>query len=438
MKKVLLISYSFPPVGGIGVQRNLKFVKYLPNFGWEPIVLTINPDYFLLQDNELLKDIPNGTKTFRTQCIKPKQRSLSWIKYTVKGNNKKSFSKLILNFVEKEFIIPDIWIGWLPFSIITGRNIIKSEKIDVILCSGPSFTSFLVGFVLSKIYKLPLILDYRDGWFFDANRKTSHSNFYKNFIDYHIERHILNHANAAIFVSKQLYDIYLTRFPGIKSKSYIISNGFDPDDLVVAKNKLITKKNTHLISHVGNCDYPARKPLVKKFLSALICILNLHPELMDIIKLRFVGIVPDDIRNEISKCKLKNITEIIDPVPHSKAIEYMLDSDALLLFSVLSPNNKAMLTGKLFEYLMVNKPILAFAPLDSAASHVIKEENASGCIIDCETHSKEKMLENVKSFIMKVIRNDFVINNNQSIKKYHRSELTGKLAEILEKLTAKY
>ncbi len=128
MKKILIITNTFPPTGGTGVQRNLKFVKYLPQFHWQPFVLTIKSSYLLLKDNNLLNEIPKEAKIYRTNCLKPKQKHLSWVKINTEekkeNNNFKNILNSILKFIERELIIPDIWIGWLPFSLSTGRKII--------------------------------------------------------------------------------------------------------------------------------------------------------------------------------------------------------------------------------------------------------------------------------------------------------------------------
>lgn len=436
MKKVLLVSYSFPPAGGIGVQRNLKFVKYLPEFGWQSVVLTMKSDYFFLQDNQLMNDIPQNTKVFRTNCIKPKQKQLSWTKLNTRNSN--IFLTCIysvLRFIENAFLIIDIWIGWLPFGLFTGYKIAKKEKINVIVCSGPSFTSFLIGYLLSKKSKLPLILDYRDGWTIDARRKTSKLYILKNTIDRLLEIIILKHSANIIFVSEELLQLYSENFKFIKDKSSVIFNGFDPCDLDKNKTSLIKNKvNEFIISHIGGCDPLTRKPLIILFLNLLTTIVDINPEIKKLIRLKFVGIVPPDIKDQIKKCRLDDIAEIKDFVPREQALEIMDHSDALLLFTDLSLNNKTVLTGKLFEYLMTHKPILAFAPKHGAASNII-EETASGTIIDCETQTKKEMLDNISAFIEKLLNKKLIIENHNLIKKYHRKELTKSLANILNKTT---
>jgi glycosyltransferase involved in cell wall biosynthesis len=433
MKKVLLISFIFPPAGGIGVQRNLKYVKYLSQLNWQTFVLTMKADYYFLQDKTLMKDIPINTKIFSTECLKPKQKLFFWQESNPESDPKsyKKLYELITRFIEKEFIIPDKWIGWIPFALIKGSEILKNNKIDVILCSGPSFTSFIVGFILSKKTKLPLVLDYRDGWFLDAHRKTSSINFLKNTIDHYLEKVILKQCSNAIFVSNHLLNLYRNKFNFIKNKSIVISNGFDKADLLENKQASIKQNNKIIISHVGGCDPSARKPLIILYLKILETILKNNPKLKDKLQIQFVGIVSQDIREQIQKHHLENVIKTINFVPHNKAIKFMQNSDALLLFSILSTNNKAILTGKLFEYLMVKKPILAFTPIDSAASQVI-QETKSGIVVDCETETTDVMVDKVSDFIDKIISNDFNIDNNKFIAKYERKELTKKLAKVLE------
>ena len=442
MKKVLIISNMFPPAGGVGVQRNLKYAKYLPQFGWQSFVLTIKSNYFFLQDNELLKDIPENTKIFRTSCLKPKQKDFSWVKFNTKAklnrkNKKINILKSIIKFIEKELVIPDIWISWLPFALLTGNKIIKKNKIDVIFCSGPAFTSFLIGYILSKKSKLPLILDYRDGWTIDARRKISKFNFFKNTIDYNLEQIILNHATKIIFVSDQLSENYFKKFNFVKRKSTVILNGFDYEDFSTCNNHYrLQKRKRLIIAHVGNCDIPERKPLIILFLSIIENVLHQQNNLQDKLQITFVGVMPQNIKRQIKNSNLENIVQMKNFIPHNQAVEFMKNSDILLLLIEKSSLNKTLLSGKLFEYLGAKRPILAFGPKDGAAGRVI-HETKTGIVIDYETEKKEEMIKKLSSFINQVLNNQFKIDSDKSLKKYKRKELTRQLSIVLNRSTVK-
>ncbi len=435
MKTVLLISNSFSPVGGVGVQRNLKYVKYLPKFGWESIVLTIKYEYFLLQDNQLLKDIPQNTKIFRTSCIKPKQKNLSWTKINTdkKLNNGKIFSTLIhhiLKFIENGFLIIDIWIGWIPFALFTGNKIIRRRKIDVILCSGGSFASFLIGYILSKKSKIPLVLDYRDGWTIDARRNTSKKYILKNTIDRILEIIILKHSTNIIFVSEQLLQLYSEKFSFINKKSHVITNGFDNEDFNFSCISQFNKNNKFIISHIGNCNIEERKSVLFTFLKAAKKIIKNNKELKIDLEIKLVGIVPEDVRKKINEYHLGQVVKIINFVPHNEAIKFMKKSNALLLLIENSPLNKTLLSGKLFEYFGAKKPIICFGPEDGAAGSAIKESQ-TGIVIDYKNEKIEEMSKKLSSFLENIMNDNFHIGNPDAIKKYERKEITSQLSNIL-------
>lgn len=440
MKKVLLISNLFPPVGGVGAQRNLKYVKYLPQFGWRPFVLTIKPDYFFLQDEELLKDVPKSAKIFRTFCLKPKQKNISWIKFDTKKkqnhreSEKTNIVKWIMKFIEKELIIPDIWIGWLPFALLAGDKIIKENKIDAIFCSGPAFTSFLVGYILSRKSKLSLVLDYRDGWILNSCKQTYSCNILKKTAISNIEKIILRYAFQIIFVSDSLFENYCDKFKFVKEKSNVITNGFDAEDF---SSITTTRKREReiTISHIGKCDID-REPVLSVFFDIIENLLKQQKDVWNNLEILFVGPMIKNVQRQIGNYNLEKIVRVKDFVSHSKSLEFMSNSDILLLLIDLSPYNKDILTGKLFEYLGAKRPILAFGPKDGAAAKVIRETK-SGIVVDYETEKKEEMIKKTSSFINQVLNNQFRIDNDKSLKKYERKEITRQLAGVLDKTVRK-
>ena len=439
MKKVLIISNIFPPIGGTGVQRNLKFVKYLPQFGWQSFVLTVKPSYLLLKDNDLLKEVPKKTKIYRTNCLKPKQKNLSWIKFnTAKRKNDNYFKNilnLVLKFIEKEIVIPDIWIGWLPFALFTGNKAIKQNKINVIFCSGPSFTSFIVGYILSKRSKLPLVLDYRDGWFFNTDEFALKYNTVKSFINIQIEKTVTKRASQVIFVSDEMLKKYCDKFKFIADKSIVITNGFDHKDFLNISDFKKKDDNKITISYVGSCD-KNREPIASMFLEIIKNILDKKRESTSNLKVMFTGALPQKLEEVIKKNNLQNNVQKISFAPHREALALMKSSDILLLLIDSSPNNKVIFSGKLFEYFGAKKPIICLGPKDGAAGKAIKKYQR-GIIIDYETEKKEEMTQKISSFIDQVSNDKFKINNDKFLKKYEREELTRQLSALLDRSMVK-
>jgi len=417
------------------VQRNLKYVKYLQDFDWKPTVLTIKSKFFLLKDRKLLSDVPDNVKIFRTNCLKPKQDFFSWIKIDINKTSqdksvKEKFLSRALRFAEKEMLIPDVWVGWIPFAVFTGNKIIDNSKIDVIFCSGGSFTSFVAGYVLSKMRKIPLVLDYRDGWIFSTDILFAKHNFFKSFVSVSLEKIILRHASQIVFVSKSLLNVYRSRFSFISEKSGVITNGFDVEDF--PKIKPSSKKEKEFVMfYIGSCDIN-RKPVLILFLDIIKNILTCDKNLKSKLKILLVGALSKDIKKQIKKNNLDNVVKAKNFVPHKKAMEFMANSDALLLFIDRSPYNKVIFSGKLFEYLGAGKPILVFGPSDGEAGSLVKEVNA-GVVVDYEIEAKNAMFTKTMRFIHKALNNKFKPNRKTILEKYERKKITKQLSDVLNK-----
>lgn len=441
MKKVLLITYRFPPVGGVGVLRNLKYTKYLPQSGWKPTVLTVKPDYFLLQDNQLAKEISQDVEIVRTSCLKLKQKSYSWVKLDTQRTSSqadntqigvrviKNWLRKILKFIDTEILIPDIWIGWLPSAFISGYRTIKKNNVDVILCSGGSFVSFIIGFLLSKLFKIPIVLDYRDGWTLNTARETSQNNFIKNSIDRYIENKILKHAKKVIYPSKQLMEGYFNNFDiGLQNKSYVITNGYDSDDFRHFE-KVQQKKFT--IAHIGSCDFEGRKWIVMKFLDIVKIMIRDNPDLKKHINFLFIGVIPVDVIRKINDHDLSDIITTGNQVDYKSALNFMHSSNALLLLVDYCKRIEFILSNKLFDYLKIGRPIIMFGPKNGASAEILKHVNV-GKIIDYMKLDNETMADNLNLYITQILNGKIAHQpNSKAIERYSRKNLTERLANIL-------
>jgi hypothetical protein len=153
MKKVLMVAYHYPPIGGGGVFRTLKFTKYLPQFGFRPYVLTVKNSMYTSKDLTLVKEIPPEVRILKTFSFEHRLLRAS----------------RLLNIDPGWFFVPDVNVGWLPFSVRAGTKIIKQENIDVIYATAPIWTSLLIGCFLKKKTKKPLVVDFRDPWTINAH-----------------------------------------------------------------------------------------------------------------------------------------------------------------------------------------------------------------------------------------------------------------------------
>ena len=412
MKKVLVIAYHYPPLGGGGVFRTLKFTKYLPQFGFQPYVLTVKNPMYVTKDPTLLKEIPQEVKVFRAFSFE--HRALR--------------APRLLNIDLKWFYMPDVNIGWLPFAVHAGVKIIKKENIDIIYATSPIWTSLLIGFLLKKKTKKPLVIDFRDPW--TDNPFTEYpTKLHKN-IENKMEEKILTHADYVILVSDSMKNSLIKKYPFIKSKIEVITNGFDPDDF---KNlKIHEQTNKFRITHTGSL-YGVRT--ARPLLLALKELTEEKADLRDKLEVMFVGNYGKETPLLVKNFRLENVVKLIRYISHKECLELMLNSHALLLLiTAKGPRGKGILTGKLFEYLASQRPILAVAPENGAAANIIKSLKA-GTVVSPNNMRliKQKMFDFYEKW-----KQGRLATITSDITKYNRRFLTQRLAQILEKATRNY
>jgi hypothetical protein len=448
MKKALIISYYFPPSGGPGVQRVLKFVKYLTLYGWEPIVLTVKDGDFPARDESLLKEIPDNIKVYRTHIFEPynlyrrltgRSKAAAVDVDNINKNKKKSISERLAEFIRATIFIPDARRFWYKYAAAEGRKIIDNENPDIIFSSSPPYTCALIAMRLKRYAhkkgkEIPWVSDFRDAW--TGYLTTPDRWFIPAVIDKKYERDTLKHADTITMVANGIKDDFESKYPVIsKDKNYVlIRNGFDSDDYKEIKGHQ-TKNDRFTIVYTGSM-YGKRNPY---FLIDTLAELSSQSRTdKNKIKLIFVGRCGREILDFIDNSPLKNSIELIPYVPHSESIKYLLNADAMLLLIDEDKYSKMILSGKVFEYIgtssITGKPIIAIAPEGEAAD--LLKETSAGDIIH---HNDKKGLEET---LLKYYNRFFENNNTFSVNKekiaqYDRKLLTKKLAETFNKLLEK-
>ena len=376
MNKVLIVTYYWPPGSGAGVQRWLKFAKYLPAEGWEPVILTVEPQYaaYPAIDNSLLNEVSPDVKVYRT-------RATDWFRLYKKDkakipsagfatNNNNSITGRIIRFIRGNFFIPDPRRGWNKYAVREASRLIESGEIKHIITTSPPHSTQLIGLELKKRYPgIKWIADLRDPWtdiyYYDSFYHTTCARK----IDANYEKKVLETADKIITIGKSLKASFCARVPGIEEKTGVIPNGYDEADF-----KIISSANPDLftISYIGTLSdaYP-----VSVFMEA---VEDLTKKGYDI-KLRFVGSVSSSQRNLISLKSGKLLLEFIPYVNHQDAIKYMMESSVLLLIIPDHHSNRSIITGKLFEYLATGKPILCIGPEDGDAADIINTAGNGKC-----------------------------------------------------------
>ena len=412
MRKFILVSYAFPPVGVVGSLRPYRLCRYLPEKGWIPEVITACPRKGINLDHSLLKDIPSQiiihqTKQFDIQLIisqfknKAKKTSSSRNEslYKYRLNKSKQFTdtniarpiiKKLKAFILALFSTPDHQVFWNFFVILTAIKVFLKEKgIRFILTTSPPHSSQLGGMIMSFLFRTPLIVDYRDPWT-DINHQKKISTFRHKF-EQLLESAVIKRATKVISSTEAYSTILKTRYNNLRKDKFItITNCFEEQKFSSIKPIKLPK---FTITYLG-IFYPHHNPYF--FFDALSTCLEIYPELREDITLNIIGDGDPTTFDVLRNYKLLDITDITGRLIHECAIQISKSSDLLLLLignSELTP--KGWVPSKLYEYLACKRPILAIVPEGEAARIVRKTK--SGYVIT----------SNDRDAIINVIRNEY-------------------------------
>jgi glycosyltransferase involved in cell wall biosynthesis len=418
MKNVLIISYFFPPLGGPGVQRIAKFVKYLPDFGWNPIVLTVKNIEYIAYDKTLEKEVKKA-EIHRTESLDLMRFLYLFEKIRSKPEKRiyETADTKLRNRLRDIFPI-DPKIGWSPFAVKKGIDICRTKKIDLIFATILPYTSSLVGYQIAKQGNLPLILDYRDLW--QGKPDISYcSKWHFRFSNYW-EKKMLTYSSHNIMNTKRANEKIQPLYPAIpKSHFSVLYNGFDKQDF---QQKNSRKTNQLITFTYTGGFYGERTPL---YFFQAVRELQQAGKLAANIRFRFVGNYLKSIYEMAEK--IDGCIEFIPQVSHQKCIEYLLASDFLLLF-IAKRNSEIVIPAKLFEYLAANKPILAMLPLQGEAAELIRELKA-GLLTEIDD------VEQIKKYILQLCnlpkeKRDTFQFPAEKINPFERKKQTEQLAEI--------
>lgn len=426
MKRVLIITYYWPPSGGAGVQRWLKFAKYLPGYDWEPVILTVDPQdaTYPVTDPTLNQEINPSTRVYRTRS---KELFSLYKKVSGAGQvphagfagetHRISFKQIIARFIRGNFFLPDPRKGWNRFAAKKAGEILSNEKIDCIVTTGPPHSTHLIGIKLSEKYRIPWVADFRDPWTDIYYYKQFYPGYFANKYNKKKEKEVLEKANMVLTVGPTLQEILGEKITLGRDKVKVITNGYDPDDF---KNLEAPDPDYFTLTYVGTIaeTYP-----LEPFFKALKSLLNEFEHM----RVRFIGTISSKFLQMIKELPQGQI-KIMSYVEHATAIGYMSSSDALLLVIPSHASNKGILTGKLFEYLAVARPVLLIGPEDGDAASILREAK-SGSIC---SGMDEKEIKNILSQLIKAPPTVY------PVKSYNREIITRKLAGLFDGIRSQY
>jgi glycosyltransferase involved in cell wall biosynthesis len=435
LKKVLIITYYWPPSGGAGVQRWVKFVKYLCEFGWEPVVYTPSNPENPVEDNSLFKDIPANIEVIKTPIWEPYDLYKSFVgrKKEEKINTgflsekkKTGFTEKISVWMRGNFFIPDARKFWIRPSIKFLSNYLSKNKIDFIVSTGPPHSMHLIALGLKNKFNIPWLADFRDPW---TNIDYYHDLMLSKEADkkhHKLEAEVLTKADLVVSVGKTMNDEFIiTQISSqnfSKDKFHVITNGYDEDDLT--KDKIIPDKNFS-ISHIGTLVKSRNPEALWRAISDLV---KSNADFQTDLEIKLVGKVDASVIALIKKYELKKYLNKIEYLNHDEVIKMQNQSQVLLLILNNTINAKGILTGKFFEYLAAKRPILCIGPTNGDVAKIIDETNA-GVVIDFEDFEKMKieLLSLYQKFQSKNLNSEI-----KNIEQYSRRNLTKKLSKLLD------
>jgi glycosyltransferase involved in cell wall biosynthesis len=424
-KKVLIITYYWPPSGGSGVQRWVKFVKYLDRLGWEPIIYTPeNPEYPSLDDS-MLKDLPANLTVLKQKIWEPfdlykrftrkKKGERLDAGFLSEDGGKEKWSQKLSVWIRGNFFIPDARKFWIKPSIRFLDDYLKKNPVDYLVSTGPPHSMHLIAKALKRKHTLKWIADFRDPWtnidFYKDLRLTKWADKKHR----RLEKSVLTQADVCITIGNTM-KLEFEELGGKKVK--VITNGFDEEDLPIIE---VAKDELFSIAHIGVLN-PSRNPYILwKALSELV---EENEDFAKRLQLKLVGKVDFSVKEDLRKLNLIPYLNYIPYLNHDEAILEQKKSHLLLLLVNNTPNSKGILTGKLFEYLSVKTPILGIGPMDGDAAIVLNESKA-GKMVDYDD------LAGMKKYLLDQCFNAEALPETD-IFKYSRRELTNQLVKFME------
>jgi hypothetical protein len=424
-KKVLIITYYWPPSGGSGVQRWLKFSKYLRDFNIEPVIYTIDNPSYPIKDTSLESEVPLGLEVLKQPIFEPN----SFL--SIFGNNKKKESAGFLNpnptllgrffqYVRANYFIPDARKFWIKPSVKFLSNYLKNNEIEVVITTGPPHSMHIIGLALRDKFKIKWISDFRDPWteidYFQQLPLTKKANKKHH----QLEQEVLEKSDMVIVVGETMKKKFLKYNHNIE----VLTNGFDSYE----NSLTIDLDSNFSITHVGlmNAD---RNPTI--LWEVLYEISSENIDFKNNLRIKFIGKIDDTVIQDIQVFNPKNIVRI-PYLDHEEVRKYQASTQVLLLSINHVPSAKGIITGKIFEYLQAKRPILGIGPEDGDAAAILKKTNAGNIVgFNNKVELKAAVLKLYKDF-----KEEKLFVKSINIEQFHRKNITRQLAQVIKKVVS--
>ena len=413
VKRVLFISYYWPPSGKASLHWPLNITRHLPEFGWEPIILTVENESFTVKDESLLKEVRPDLKVIKTRAFevfnvyrrfmgKKKHEPLS-VSETMSTENKGLRHRLSL-WIRMNLFVPDARIGWYCSAVRGGKRLINSLKnetghpkpVQAIISIGTPHSTHLIGKKLAQIFDIPHLPFFSDPWTSISYYRHFKRNFLAERLDNYFEKSVLKNARKVIFVTQNTRDEYIRKYNFLKDRTDVLYWGYNEADFARLDESSKNTVEPQILLHAGNLfDY--QNPV--NFWQTI----RKRIDFGSTMTLRFTGTVGSEIRKSIKENGLSDYCEYLGFLPYSQLLKELSAADYLLV----CPYDSRHIPGKLFEYLRIGKPIIAFCDNNTEINNILKETRA-GMLFPYNSSGSEffKRLNELKTDIAKVKRFD--------------------------------
>jgi len=424
MKNVLFLAYYFPPLGGSGVQRPLKFVKYLRNFGWNPIVVCPEPGAYPYYDSSLLEELNDlSVDVYRVPAETPFHLPFLKRKKLVVPEKIACIGRQISRF----FMYPDNKRGWIKQAVNASLELSKKQNFDLIFSTAPPFSDHLAATEIKNELGLPLVLDYRDAW---VNNHFIDDQFeWQKKIHRKLESSCLSEADQVIVLDEKMEASLKSEYPGISFNTHVITHGFDPDDFKGTDPPILEYKTNKMNLLYSGLFYENNQPdiLLKAFWELI-----LESRIgQDEFHLHFQGGLSGRHKRLIEELGLSSSVTDYGYLTHNIAVSNLNRADALWMISNFDPVHKQIKSGKLFEYIGSGKPILGLTHI-GAESEVLKAYGAGYVAAPDDLNT---LKESIMELFTDWKQNQIKVPDQAYIQQFDRKKLSNELAKVFDTLS---
>jgi glycosyltransferase involved in cell wall biosynthesis len=431
--RVLMIAHHFPPAGGSGSNRALAFARYLPDYGWRPVVVTPDAAWATNRDDSLLAELPRDVREVRTRSFEARAAVSSGVRRAVSGANvrtarvPRAASALRSNLGHiKRF--PDAHLGWLPFALAAARR----QRYDVAYSSSGPFTSHLIGLLLNRTTGKPWVAELRDGWYRWNRAIFPGYPAWRDALERRLEAAALRGADRVVLVTDRMAEQFRAQYTDLPPWHFaVVSNGYDPRQFEgVCASVNVRKRPGNpckrwVMVHAGALYYGRS---LAAFLDAARAVIATDEEFARDFGLQLIGSLDRVAHGEIERSGLGNHVTVRGQMAHAEAIDAMRAADALLLIANTTPGAEATVPGKLFEYLAVGRPVLAVAPAESSTADVLRQTGGGWLAAAGDPRA-------IACILQRAYAERATFREAADIASFDRRVLTGELARIFDEVT---